>query len=106
MGKECRQKPGRNLSSFDRETLGGAEDDLAQPAELAGADVASAIPRCHRDELDVENVAGFEARSLRVVDQAGGLRFAVGVEMEPLVFLGTERDRLLKPVPVRYPPLK
>jgi len=34
-----------------------------------------------------------------VEDETGGLRFAVGMEMEPLIFVGAECDRFIKPAP-------
>ena len=36
-----------------------------------------------------------------MVNQAGGLRLAVGVEVKPLVFVAAESDRLSKPVPAK-----
>ena len=77
----------------------GAEDDLSQAAELARAEVAIAVPRCHRYELDVEDVTGLQGAGFRVVNQAGGLWLAVGVKVEPLVFVAAESDCLSEPVP-------
>src|ERR1035437_1030074 len=87
------------LELLHGETLRGTEYDLAQPAELAGAEVAGAVPRRHRDELYVEDVARLQGARFRVVNQASGLRLAVGVEVEPLVFVAAESDRLPEPIP-------
>src|SRR5438094_6736573 len=73
------------LESVHSETLHSAKDNLAQAAELARAEVASAVPRRHRDELHVEDVAGLQCACFRVIDQASDLRFAVGIKVEPLV---------------------
>ena len=93
-------KTGAKLEVFNGETLHGTKDDFAQPTEFPRAKVTGAVPRCHCDELDVKDVARFQGTGFWVVNQASSLRFAVGVKMEPLIFIGVILNRFLEPVPV------
>src|SRR4051812_17075447 len=89
------------LELLHSETLCGAKNNLAQPTKFVRPEVAVAVPRRHRDELDVKDIAGPQGARFRMVNQAGGLRLPVRVEVEPLVFVAAKSDCLPKPVPVK-----
>ena len=89
------------LELLHGETLGRAENGFPESLEFAGTNLAVPVPGSNRHELNVEDVAWLQGAGFRVVDKTGGLRLAIGVEVEPLVFIGIGVNCLLEPIPVK-----
>src|SRR5947207_3139203 len=94
-------KAGAQIEFLHREALGGAKNSLAHPIQLPRTEIAVAIPRRHRDELDIENVPGGQSARFRMINQAGGLRFSFSVKMEPLVFVAFKGNCFPEPIPLK-----